>query len=311
MKNSSLPISSLFSLLLLGNVTLHGQTTLINDSFADNNIRATGGDTLQADWWSSNSTSNNSVEATGGRLGLVTGSSGRGLHGTFGGRYVTLGTGQSLTARVNFQTPASVGSNESGSLKIALWSFSTDMANHQLSSSTTPNANYNSLEGFMADFDGNLPGTDEDINIRVYNQPATTGRGLGTTTGWTGGSGPDAGYSILANTAYSISLTVMNTASGTDVTATLLQGSTQLDSYTRSFSENIGNIGTLGLWANSDFAGSENSFGTADNGIDITNVTITTDGTIVPEPGTYALIAGMLTLAFITIRRRSTKAFIS
>lgn len=241
---------------------------------------------------------------------MVTGGSGRGIHGTFGGRYVTLGTGQSLTARVNFQTPATVGTNESGSLKIALWSYNPNMAGHQLSTSASgsANPNYNALEGFMADFDGNLPGTDEDISIRSYDQPATVGRGLGTTTGWSGGSGPDAGYSILANTAYTMSLTVLNTASGTTVTASLMQGSTQLDSYSRSFTETMSNIGTLGLWANSDFAGSANTFGVADNGIGISNIQIITDGTIVPEPSTYALLAGILTLSYVVIRRRRASA---
>ena len=55
---------------------------IVDDSWADGG-RNNGADPLDTNWWSSVSSTGTGTEVSVGSLGLVTGSSGRGIHGIF------------------------------------------------------------------------------------------------------------------------------------------------------------------------------------------------------------------------------------
>ena len=91
---------------------------VFDDSWADGG-RNNGADPLDADWWTSSSSS--AIEVSVGSLGLVTGTSGRGIHGTFAPQ--TLGIGETLRATYTFRTPATVGTVLSAAFRVALMDF--------------------------------------------------------------------------------------------------------------------------------------------------------------------------------------------
>ena len=79
---------------------------IVNDSFADGG-RKNGADSLDANWWVSSSL--NGIEVSAGSLGMVTGSSGRGIHAIFPTQTLA-NVGDKLVATYTFRTPATVGS---------------------------------------------------------------------------------------------------------------------------------------------------------------------------------------------------------
>ncbi len=281
---------------------------VVDDSFADGDRAKTGA--LDADWWSSSSTSGSNVQDDVGSLTLVTGTSGRGMHATFAPQ--NLSVGQTITATYTFTTPETVGTNRSGGFKVALADGSDPLLADDLSSSSSSvNPLYTDLPAYMTDFDINLTGSNlgkDDISIREHLVPNALGRFLGTSGSgeWTSlGSSSDAGYSIVANTEYTGVISITRTAADTaDIFGSLSQGTTLLDSYTRTDSSDIANnIGVLAFWANSNTFGTSNSGGDPDNGMSLTNVLIEVTGPVeIPEPSSLAL--GLSTLALLSFSRR-------
>ena len=101
------------SILLCGAILLvplvANAQVLVDDRWEDLDKAKTGD--LDADWWSSSSAGGNSVEIgtenAEGDMGLVTGTSGRGLHGTFPPQ--VLGIGDAVVVTGTFTTPSTVG----------------------------------------------------------------------------------------------------------------------------------------------------------------------------------------------------------
>ncbi|MDP4644409.1 MAG: polysaccharide lyase family 7 protein [Opitutales bacterium] len=253
--------------------------TLFDDNFADDNLAATGTpDPLDADWWGTSGTS--AIEIDPGVLGLRSGTSGRGLHGTFAPQ--TLDIGDSMTATMSFTTPATVGSNQGAALKFALMDFNNaGLAANTFSSSSTPNPLFQTLPGYMIDFDVNDAADEDNIVVREHQNPNASGRFLGTTTEWDElGSGPAVGYEFLANTDYVVVLTLTRTNTGSmDIFASLsLDDGAELASFTASDIDGTiaNNFGMLGAWVNSNTFGSTNGAGVPDNGIDFTNIKVET-----------------------------------
>ena len=276
-------------------------TIIVNDSWADGG-RNNGADALDADWWSSTSSNNISVEVGSGFLGLVTGTSGRSLHGTFANQ--PLAIGDMLTATLTFMTPATVGTIGSAGLKLALADFNNaGLAADLQSSSTFPQPLYFSLPSYMLDFDINSAGATDDTSIRRHNANAT-GRFLGITAEWTQlGTSPDITYSFTPNTEYVVVLSLARTGVGSmDIFGSLTRSNVLLTSHTQSdASATVNSIGLLGVYANSSAFGSTNAFGLADNGIDFTNIRIE----VIPEPSALALIMfGLAGLTVAKFRRR-------
>lgn len=274
-------------------------TIVVDDSWADGDRAKTG--PLDADWWSASSTSGNSVEVDVGALGMVTGTSGRGIHATFAPQ--TLSIGDSITATYTFMTPATVGTGKSTAFRVALMDLNNPaLADDLSSSSSTPNPLYVGQPGYMSDFDVNT-GATADISIREHDQASALGRFLGTTSEWTNSGGSsDAGYTFDPNTEYVGVFSITRTgADSVDVFSSMSQGGGLMDSHTRSYSSNIANnYGMLGFWANSNTFGSTNT-DDPDNGITFSNVTV--EYMAIPEPGTMALLIGGF-LALGVLRRR-------
>ncbi|MGJ8639324.1 MAG: chondroitinase-B domain-containing protein [Opitutaceae bacterium] len=264
-------------------LSISSGTLVVNDDFTDEDRSKTGSD--DANWWSSSSTGGNSVEIDDTGLGLVTGTSGRGIHATFTPQ--TLAVGEQLTVTYSFTTPATVGSGKGGAFKVALVDFNNaSLADDLSSSSKSVNSLYTNLPAYMTDFD--IVTGSENITIYEHNTPNTSGRFLGTSGEWSsiGGSAED-GYTITPNTAYIGVLSVSRTAADTmDITSSIsISGGALLNSHTETDTSTIvNNFGMLGFWANSNTFGNSNSSGNSNNGITFTNVTIETGAIPAGEP---------------------------
>ena len=138
-------------------------------------------------------------------------------------------------------------------------------------SSAEPNLDFAGLPGFYLELDVENadPGTDLDIR---KSDPSTTGRLLTTTSGFTVlGRSDDIGYVIEPSTEYTVDFTLVRTdADELQITAEFLGNSfTVVDAAPASF-----DFGMFAFFANSNAVGVSTSPGAADNGIDITNVTV-------------------------------------
>lgn len=289
-----------------------GAAVIVDDSFADGDRAKTGA--LDTNWWTSSSSSGDEISV--GSLGLVTGSSGRGLHTIFPTQSLA-NVGDSIKATYTFTTPATIGTNKSTSFRVGLFDslgqagLDADVS----ASSGSPNALYGwgiatggpgtqPLPGYMLDMDVNKNDMTDDLNFREHTQePATivgTGRLMGTTTNFANisPSGPDEDYSFDPNTTYNGMFQI------TRINATDVRLDGALDSITYSVNDTADSFdfSMLGFHVNSNTFGSSNAAGDPDNGIDFSNVTI--EFLPVPEPTSAALALGALALMASAGRRR-------
>lgn len=263
--------------------------TIVDDSFTDLNRAKTGA--LDADWWSSSSTSGNSVEIDANGLGLISGSSGRGIHATFSPQ--NLAVGETITVTYSFRTPASVGNNLSTAFKVALMDFNNPGLAADLNSQSgagNENPLYQGLPGYMADFDVNT-GATADVSLREHDTASTSGRFLGTTGEWISfSSSADSGYTFAPNTAYVGVFSATRTGADTlDLFSSISQGATLLDSHSDTDLSGIANnFGMFGIWANSNAFGNNTTAGDPNNGITLTNFKV--EVTVIPEPSALVLM---------------------
>src|SRR6476620_7718507 len=270
---------------------------IVNDSWADGG-RNNGVDPLDTNWWSSVSSTGTGIEVSVGSLGMVTGSSGRGIHGIFPTQTLA-NVGDSLKATYTFTTPATIGTAQTGAFRIGLFDTlgRSGLDADITSSSGSPNslfgyyaANTVGLPGYMMDMDVGTGA--EDISFRQLDTPVNvgaqtpTGRLMGTTTGFTqlSPTGVDGGYTFTANTTYTGSFTI------TRINATDMQLTGTLGSYSHSNTDTFdsADIGMLAFWANSNVFGSASTSGTPNNGIDFSNIKI--EFIPVPEPATLITV---------------------
>lgn len=253
---------------------------IVDDSWADGG-RDNGADPLDSNWWTSASSSG--IEVSVGSLGMVTGTSGRGIHTIFPTQTLA-NLGDKLIATYTFTTPATVGS---GTASFRAGLFDTlgraGLDADVTASSGSPNALYGwgtgaggpgtaGLPGYMLDMDVRT-GT-EDLSFREHDAGTVnpTGRLMGTTTGFTqlSPTGPDGVYTIAANTTYTGSFAISRySATELELTATLGSAShTIVDTFDSA------SFGMLAFWANSNIFGTSSTPDTANNGIDFSNVKI-------------------------------------
>jgi hypothetical protein len=283
---------------------------IVNDSWADGDRADTAGDPLDSNWWTS--ASSNGIEVSVGSLGMVTGTSGRGIHTIFPTQTLA-NVGDKLVATYTFTTPATVGAGGTAAFRVGLFdTLGRAGLNADVSASSgSPNALYGlfsagtvGLPGYMMDMDVN-GGATSDLNFRQHDTPVNvpaqtpTGRLMGTTTGFTSfTSGPDAGYAFAQNTTYTGSLTLTRlNATDMEITGTL--GAT---THTVTDAFDSADVGMLAFWANSNIFGSSATPNTADNGIDFSNVTIAFIP--IPEPASLGLMAAAALPALRWARRR-------
>ena len=282
---------------LLMPVMLSGQTQiLVNDSWADAG-RNNGADPTDTDWWYS--TGSTAIEVGPNFLGLVSGGSGRGIHGTFASQ--SLNFGDTLKATYTFATPATVGTAQSAAFRIGFFDTTgkPGLAADITASSGSPNAIYNNLFGYMMDFDIRT-GT-ENIGFRERTN-SSSGQLLSTTVDYSVLASGGSSYSISSNTTYTGEFSITRNQDGSlSFTGSLFQGATQLSTFTTSdASASTTSFGMLAFQANSSTFGSVNTVNTPDNGIDFSNIRI--ELIPVPEPSAFALLA--LCGAGILLRRR-------
>lgn len=272
---------------------------IVDDSWADGG-RDNGADALDAAWWTSSASSG--IEVSVGSLGMVTGTSGRGIHGTFSSQ--SLAVGQKIRATFKFTTPATVGSALSTPFRVALTGPSSALEANLSASSSSANPAYIGLPAYMADWDVNLADASDDTAIRKHNTSSALGRLLGTTSEWDNlDDGPGDDYSFAANTEYQGVFSVARLgADSVEIMASLSQGDTVMTSFSVTDSAStVTSFGALAFWANSNAFGSSATPNTVNNGIDFSNIKV--EILLVPEPSMAAL--GVLGMALLGFSRRA------
>jgi hypothetical protein len=254
---------------------------IVDDSWADGG-RDNGPDPLDSNWWTSSSP--NGIEVAVGSLGLVSGTSGRGIHTVFPTQTLA-DIGDKLVVTYTFTTPATVGSNQSAAFRVGLFDTlgRAGLNADVVASSGSPNSLYGyhvtntrGLPGYMMDMD--LQTGTEDLNFRHHNTAVNEGAGtptgllMLTTTGFSNisPSGPDGEYFIVPNTTYTGSISLTR-ASATEMQVT---GSLGNADHTVTDVFDSADVDMLAFWAVSNAFGSSNQPNTPDNGIDFSNVTI-------------------------------------
>lgn len=306
-------------------VPLQG-AVIVDDSFADGDFAKTGA--LDTSWWTSSSSSGKEISV--GALGLVTGTSGRGIHTTFPAQTLA-NIGDSIKATYTFTTPATVGTNKSTSFRVGLFDNlgrltannpgvdpndnRTDLCCLDAdvnASSGSPNEVYGwgilsggggsqALPGYMFDHDVNKNDDSDDLNFREHTQGINaTGRLMATTSNFDNisPSGPDEADYFFPNTTY----TGMFQITRINATDVRLDGMLNNLSHSVTDTADSFDFGMLGFHVNSNTFGSSNSAGDPDNGIDFSNITI--EFLPVPEPSSAALVLGAVSLLAGIGRRR-------
>ena len=249
----------------------------IRTSVVDDNLAVDG--TLETDIDYFASSTANAIEINDNSIGLVSGSSGRQIHGLFNSQTLA-NSGDILETSITFVTPATVATNGED-LRIGLFDTLGRTGADQLGQNTSfdsaePNADFAGLPGYYLELDIENADSGTDLDIR-RSDPSTTGRLLTTSSGFTAlGNGDDIGYVIEPNTEYTADITVVRTeTNGLEIIAEFLGNSFTIDDANpASF-----NFDMLALYANSNAVGLSNSPGDDpsvinDNGIDITNVAV-------------------------------------
>ena len=270
---------------------------IVDDSWTDGG-RDNGADALDTDWWTS--TASTAIEVGPGFLGLVTGTSGRGIHGTFPSQ--TLAIGETLVATFTFTTPATVSAGSSTAFRVGLFDttgkpgLSADLS----ASSGSPNPIYNNLLGYMIDYDVNTATADIAVRERTN---AASGQLLAATGDYTSlGTGGDL-YAIAPNTSYTGVLSLALSASGLEITGSISQGANLLSTFSvEDATVSTATFGMLAFHANSNTFGTSNTPNTDDNGIDFTNVRV--ELIPIPEPA----MLGALSVGLLALRRHRRHA---
>ena len=296
--------ASTMALLLAITASPLSADVVFDDSFADGDRAATGA--TDTNWWTSSSSSG--IKAASGALGLVTGTSGRGIHTTFATQTLT-NVGDMLTASYTFTTPNTIGATSS-SFRVGMFDTLGRNLDQDISaSSSSPNALYglagtaDGLPGYMLDMDVNT-GASADLNFREHNIGAATGRLMATTGSGSFSSfssGPDEGYTFASDTTYTGTYTIkLISPTELELTGTLggVSYSVVDDSFTSS------SFGFLGFHVNSNTFGSSNSQGAPDNGIDFSNINVVFTPAPVPEPSSAIILMGGL-VSLGLMRRRN------
>jgi hypothetical protein len=273
-------------------------TTIVDDSWADGG-RNNGPDPQDTDWWTS--TSSSAIEVGTNFLGLVTGTSGRGIHGTFPSQ--ALAIGDTLTATFTFKTPATVTTSGGGGANFRIGLF--DTTGHNFAQNlVTPTNEYTNLNGYMMDYDVNPTTSSTNISFRQRSAPASTSL-LNSTSDYTIIASGGSSYSFAPNTFYTGVFSLTRTGSDSlNLYGALYQGASLLSSTTVSDASGIvSTAGALAFHANSNIFGSSGTVGAADNGIDFSNIKI--EYTAIPEPSTVVLTCvGLAGLMCTWFRRR-------
>jgi len=179
---------------------------IVDDSWADGG-RNNGADPLDTDWWYS--TSNQAIEVSVGIIG-----NGHRYLGT--GNFMARSPPRRLSVGDNPQSYLHVHNASHGryksqaALRVGLFDGNASTAADLVASSGSPNAAYNSLLGYMMDYDVNFA----TANIQFRERSVASGQLLASTSDYTNLASGGSVYSIAANTFYTGELTIAKTATG-------------------------------------------------------------------------------------------------
>lgn len=245
---------------------------VVDDSFADGD-RSNSADEMDTNWWTTSTSS--AIEVEAGKLGLVSGSSGRGIRATF--PPLELQDGQTLKVTYDFVTPATIGTDRDAALRVGLFDKlgRAELEADLSASSKSPNPLYDGLPGYMIDYDvGMSDAAASNIGVRKHKVDEQ-GRLLGTTKGYQGLAEGGDSYAFEPETAYTGTIMVKKVGGNVEITGALAQDGTTLTEFTTvDEGSDVNTFGMLGFHVNSKTFGSSKAPGEADNGIDFTNVKI-------------------------------------
>ncbi len=249
-----------------------GGRIVFDDRFADGG-RTDGADEHDTNWWTT--TGSNAIEVTTEGLGLVSGSSGRGIRTTFAPQ--TLAQGQAIKATFTFTTPATVGSDQGSAMRIGMYNkLGRQALEGDLSaSSKEPNTAYDGLPGYMIDFDVNpTDASAAKIQVRKHNAD-TIGRLLGTTKGYSLLGGGGKPYRFDPKQTYTGVMTIQKLGAGLRISGSLSRGNEVLSTFDLvDEKSDVNDFGMLAFHVNSNVFGSSSKAKTADNGIDFKRVSV-------------------------------------
>lgn len=260
-------------------------TQVVNDDLATDGTATT-------DAMYFGSSTSGAIELNANSVGLVSGSSSRQIHALFPTQTLT-NAGDTLNTSITFTTPVTVGV-AGEDIRLGLFdpldrSGAAQLGQNTSYSTATPNPDYIDLPGYFFEVDVENADPTTDFDIRKHNigldptdPTSSTGRLLSTTTGFTSlpsSSGPDVGYTIVADTSYTIDLSAVRTAAdGLEITIALSNNTlgTELGSLTLTDETPASfDFGMFGMGASGGaFGSSSTNDGGADNGIEITNFTV-------------------------------------
>jgi hypothetical protein len=246
---------------------------IISDSFTDGE-RDGGADAKGGIWWTTSATS--AIEIEPGKLGLVSGTSGRGIRTTF--KSQTLADGQTLVAKFIFDTPETVGFDRQDALRVGLHDRlgRTELEADLQASSGAPNQSYNGLPGYMVTFDVNREDPkNNNVDVRRHIPIKTIGRLMGTYKGYDLLGEGGKSFTFEANKTYTGEMRITKTKMGLDISGILSDANGVMTKFNH-FDEGsiVNNFGMLSFHVNSKSFGASNTPNKTNNGITFTNVTI-------------------------------------
>jgi len=253
------------------------------------------------------SSGSSAIETNANSIGLVSGSSSRQIHALFPTQTLN-NPDDTLDVSITFTTPPTVGA-AGEDLRLGLFDPLDRTGANQLGqntrySSDSPNPDYNDLPGYFFEVDVESADITTDFDIRRHNigldPTASSGRLLATTsasveggpapfTALPGSSGPNVGYSIVADTSYTINISAVRTATdGLDVTIALVDNTNGLELGTFTATDEAPGSFDFGMFAMGSsggaFGSTNSNDGSTDNGIDITQFSVNIDApTVVVE----------------------------
>lgn len=242
------------------------------DNFTDGG-RDNGADESDTNWWTT--TTSSAIDVAENALGLVSGTSGRGIRTTFEPQ--TLTEGQTLRATFTFTTPATIGTDRDSAFRVGFYNKldRAELEGDLSASSKQPNKTYDGLPGYMIDFDINLADPSAaNIDIRKHKDE-TQGRLLGTTKGYKRLAGGGQPYQFDANQTYIGVMSLKKLGNGVEITGSLSQDGKDLSEF--SFVDegsDFNHVGMLAFHVNSKTFGSSKKPGTVDNGLDFNVITL-------------------------------------
>jgi len=260
---------------LLLAAALSAQTIIFDDTWADGGAD-NGSDISDTSWYKS--TSNGALEVSTGSLGIVSGTSGRGIHTTF--NPVDLAVGDKLEFTFSFNTPDTVGTDRTNAFRFGF--FNSETSNVATDFTTSSDPSWDPISGYIVTYDVNTG--EEFISVRKrLASDGTRDRFLSTTTHFELiNKSVDTAFSFFDNTLYTATVSIERTGS-TELTisSSISIGSTLLAQYSIADpTATKTSFDFLGIHVNSSTFGFSSDPDTADNGIDLTQATLTlTEGT--------------------------------